>query len=231
MRPGSTSGCSLEDVEAAPQVPDVLGQRVPPRHDGVHQVGVAGVVVLGSSSPGARRSSADRAPARRSPGGPAGARSRRWACRCAPGRPPVTCRVRGRGRPGRRPRVRPRRGRRARAGRRAPTWCPRCRRRPCPGDSRRTGVDSSVSRLSGTGSGSGPSSSARTRRQRSSHGPNAVGVALGQGILVRGGGQAGHPLVPGRVVARRRGQDERPPRCHRSWRTLSSAGRCGGRPM
>ena len=37
----------LQHVEAAPQVPDVLGQRVPPRHGGVHQVGVARVVVLG----------------------------------------------------------------------------------------------------------------------------------------------------------------------------------------
>ena len=37
----------LEDVEAAPQVPDVLAQRVPARHGRVHQVGVAGVVVLG----------------------------------------------------------------------------------------------------------------------------------------------------------------------------------------
>ena len=37
----------LQHVEAAPQVPDVLGQRVPARHGGVDQVGVARVVVLG----------------------------------------------------------------------------------------------------------------------------------------------------------------------------------------
>ena len=38
---------SLEHIEAAGEVPDVLAQRVPPGHDGMDQVGVAGVVVLG----------------------------------------------------------------------------------------------------------------------------------------------------------------------------------------
>ena len=37
----------LEQIEAAPQIPDVLGQRVPTRHRRVDEVGVAGVVVLG----------------------------------------------------------------------------------------------------------------------------------------------------------------------------------------
>ena len=47
IREGSTSGCSTEDVEGAAEVPDVLRQRVPSGHDGMDQVGVAGVVVLG----------------------------------------------------------------------------------------------------------------------------------------------------------------------------------------
>ncbi len=47
IRSGSTSVVSGQDIEAAPQVPDVLAQRVPARHGGVHQVGVADVVVLG----------------------------------------------------------------------------------------------------------------------------------------------------------------------------------------
>ena len=35
-----------QEVETAPEVPDVLRQRVPPCHDRVHEVGVARVVVL-----------------------------------------------------------------------------------------------------------------------------------------------------------------------------------------
>jgi len=50
-----------EDVEGAGAVPQVLGERVPPGHDLVDQIGVAGVVVLGFQSrrsPKHRRSGA-----------------------------------------------------------------------------------------------------------------------------------------------------------------------------
>ena len=37
----------LQDVERSAEVPHVLGQRVPPGHHGVDEVGVAGVVIIG----------------------------------------------------------------------------------------------------------------------------------------------------------------------------------------
>ena len=47
MRAGSTSGWASRTSRAAGQVPQVLGQRAEPRHHGVDEVGVAGVVVVG----------------------------------------------------------------------------------------------------------------------------------------------------------------------------------------
>ena len=91
-------------------------------------------------------------------------------------------------------------------------------------------------------SGSGPSSSVRRARPRLTQAGIAGGVALGQGVLVGRGGQADHPLVPGRVVPVRRGQDEGPWRvsahdspfhaaARRWWRANVGDRRAPGRPF
>ena len=210
---GSTSGCCCKDVEGSAEgVPrcSAPGESSRPWRHGRgwcrRRSGPRG------SSPVVRRSSEGRAPARRRRAAPVAAHSRRWACRCAPTRRPASCPARGRGRRG----------------------------RPGPGGWSNSGVgdaqvggdrhgvlgveDDLVPAIAVTGpptrasrgraaphQGSGPRSSAR--RGPSTAQPSrgeGRGVVLGQRVFVGRGGQPGHPLVPGGVVAGRRGQDEPP---------------------
>ena len=178
-----------------------------------------------ASSPGARRSSAGPEPGRRSPAGPVAARSRRWAWRCARGRPPGTCPVRARGRPGWRPRAAPR---------------PGVRHQQVGGH--RHGVlgveDDLVPAIPVAGGGlehleverhrvGGRARAARrrTRRRRSSQAANRRGLPSGSGSSCTAALRRGHPLIPGRVIARRWGEDEvARPRRQCSCGSLSCAG-------
>ena len=192
------AGCSARTSRQRGEVPDVLRQGVPPGHDGVDEVGVAGVVVLGipvlALPEAAQVGRQHDVPLPDELEGVVAVRrvgvlqpDRLGLARAVPvagqhrralGDPPVG----------------------DQQVRRAPTWCPRCRRRSCPADSRRTATDSSVSRLSGTGSGIGPSSSTQARPPAVEPPRQRRQIPFGQGILVRRGGQPRHPLVPRRVV-------------------------------
>ena len=208
-RAGSTSGCCVKHVErsgAGPRRSASAGSTRPWRHGRGscrRRSGPRG------SSPSARRSSAGRAPARHSRGGPVAARSPRWACPYGPTRRPASCPARDRDRPTRPAPV---------VGRR------RLGDEQVGGD--RHGVlaveDDLVPpvavaglRLQGLevqrdGRQLGPEQLAEAGAAALQPGRNGRGVRLGERVLVRGGGQTGHPLVPGGVVPGRRGQDEAP---------------------
>ena len=161
------------------------------------------------SSPAVRRSSADRGPERRSRGGPAATRSRRSACRCAPARRPASCPARAHGRP-----ARP-------ARRLVPAGI---------GDEQvggdRHGVlgveDDLLPQVTVAGLrlerlelerdrlGLGTEELDQAGPTPLHPGRNDRRVVLGQRVLVGRGGEPGHPLVPGRVVAGRRGEHEAP---------------------
>ena len=161
------------------------------------------------SSPAARRSSAGRAPARRSRGGPVAARSRRWACRCAPTRRPASCPARVRGRRGRPAPAAGPGGCRGPAGRRGPHGVLGVEDDLLPpvavAGLRLERLEVERDRL-----GLGPEELGQAGPAALHPGRKGRRVLLGQRVLVGRGGQPGHPLVPGRVVAGRRGQDEAP---------------------
>ena len=197
-RAGSTRGCSDEHVEAAGQVPEVLGQRSPPAHELVDQVGVAGVVVGRVPVRAARRSTAGPARAPRGRGGPARRRSPLRDELRGRARTPATCP--GRARAPRAPRCPVRHGRRAPTGRPAPTWCPRCRRPGATACTPRRRTSSVTSTSSGTRVGHGYEQVLETSPEASAPGLQRSGVAVGKGVRLLGGHQPGHHLEPGREV-------------------------------
>ena len=210
-RAGSTSGCCSSTSRQRPQVPDVLGQRVPPRHGGVHEVGVAGVVVLGVPVEPLAEAAQVRRQHHVAPADQLRARSRRWACRCARAR--TTCDLPGPvavagedGRPG--CRVRALVGHEQVGGHRhgvlgveddlvPPVAVARHRLERLDVEGHRLGLGTEQLGQAGTAA--------------LDPGPERGGVVLGQRVLVDGGAQPDHPLVPGRVVPGRRGQGEGAP--------------------
>ena len=210
IRSGSTSGCSSQHVEAATQVPDVLGQRVPARHGGVDEVGVARVVVLGVPV----QALAEAAQVRRQHDiAPAGQLERVVGVRhvgvlqpdhLGLPRPVAVAGEDGRARVGASSRAvgdeqvgRHRHGVLGVEDDLVPPVA-------VAGD-RLEGLDVERDRR-----GLGAEELGQAGAAPLHPGGKAPGSLLGEGVLVGGGGQTGHPLVPGRVVPGRRGEDEVP---------------------